>query len=122
MRPDLVRKRAAELRGEGKAKVAVRFEVAEKQRAHLAQELAVLTSSELWNKYLSLVVELQARDERVLDALEQRAHSTEYESPEESSKRHFEASVVRERILARAQCIHIPQALLSGEDAPQESE
>lgn len=120
MRPDVVRREAARLRGERKSALAQAASDAERKLRKISGDLAMLTSSELWNKYLSLVLDLQRPDVAALADLEERGRQGEFETAEESARRHFEVSILRERIRAREECIDIPKALLAGTPGAQE--
>lgn len=116
MRPDVVRR---QING-------IRTRKADEKRAeevlhatafrHLQMDMNVLTGQDSWDKYLQLVEEKQQPDRERLRSLQELSERSDYENSEVTAERHFQMSVLRERIRARDECIRIPQELLAGSE------
>lgn len=112
MRRDLVRKDFADAAKAEKAKrQAIAREAIDKARRRAVLDHHYLTGNEVWDRYLRQVHEIQEADVEELKELEKRDKATGYEVPEKTAERRYQMAILRERIMAREQCISLPAKL-----------
>lgn len=114
MRRDLARREFLEAAERSKAaKTLEAAEMIARARRRAVLDHHYLTGNEVWDRYLRAVNEIQFADQKQLEELEKLDRATGYEGPETTAQRRYEMALLRERIMAREECLLLPKKLAS---------